>query len=200
MYLTKAIFASACVVAVAGMLTGCGATKRHPSRTYPPAPVSTLPAISPPTVPSPTVPLATVPDTPKPTVPKPKPERPLVVDAKTFAQELFDDTKSTAIGRYVSKTLEIEGVVGTQATWDGGPIKDARDPIGIIDFHVPVTDSRKGGTKDFKIHCRFKEPVPPADGKFAGLAKGKIVTIHGHLTESMAGQPDATLNDCVIIR
>jgi hypothetical protein len=141
--------------------------------------VTTLPAI----------PQPTIPDKPKPTaLTKPKPERPLVVDAKTFAQELFDDTSSKAIGRYANKTLEIEGVVGTQATWDGGPIKDARDPIGIIDFHVPVTDSRKGGAKDFKIHCRFKEPVPPEDGKFAGLA------------EAMAGQPDATLNECVIIR
>jgi hypothetical protein len=130
----------------------------------------------------------------------PKTERPLVVDAKTFAQELFDDTSGKAFGRYVGKTLEIEGVVSGQAQWDGGPIKDPRDPIGIIDFHVGVTDSRKSGTKDYKIHCRFKEPVPPEDGKFAGLGKGKTVMIQGHLTGAMAGQPDATLNECVIVR
>jgi hypothetical protein len=194
----KACSALALFAGVLAMLAGCDGVRRRA------VPAPTL--VSTPARITPDDPMRTTPDDLEPTVPvKPKPtvpktERPLVVDARTFAQELYDDTSGNAFGRYVPKTLEIEGVVAGSVKWDGFPIKDARDPIGIIDFVVPVTDSRKGGTREYKIHCRFKQPVAPEDAKFPGLAKGKVVTIHGRLTGATPGQPDAILNDCVIFR
>jgi hypothetical protein len=188
----KACCAVAFGIGLLSVIAGCEGERRRAVTV--PATAQTAPA---PTTPASTQPAVVV---AQPKATTPKAERPLVVDAKTFAQDLYDDTSGKAVGRYVNKTLEIEGVIAACQKWDGGAIKDAKDPIAIIDFVVPVTDSRKGGTKEYKIRCRFKQPVSPEDPKFAGVVKGKPVTIHGRLTDAQAGQPDATLHECVVVR
>ena len=187
----KACFAVAFGIGVLGVLAGCEGERRRAVTVR--GTVETTPA---PTTPAETQPAAVA--RPKPTATKT--EQPLVVDAKTFAQEVYNDTTGKALGRFAAKTLEVEGVVAACEKWDGGLVKDAKDAIGIIEFVVPVTDSRKGGTKEYKIKCRFKAPVQPEDARFAGLGKGKAVTIRGRLTDANAGQPDATLNECVVVR
>ncbi len=81
---------------------------------------------------------------------------------------------------------------------DGTPITKDTDEIGQIEFVEPVSNSKKDGTTDFRIYCRFKESMKPGDPNFAGLAKGKTVTVRGHLTGAMSDGLDATLSDCVI--
>jgi hypothetical protein len=192
----KVCFAVAFGIGLLGSSAGCEGVRRRAvpvTGSVQITAASTTPATSQPATTQPNVVVR-----PKPTTPKT--ERPLVVDARTFAQELYDDTSGKAVGRYANKTLEVEGTIAACERWDGGAIKDAQDPIGIIDFVVPVTDSRKGGPKEYKIKCKFKQPVMPEDPKFAGLAKGKPVTIHGRLADALAGQPDATLRECVVVR
>jgi hypothetical protein len=194
----QAVFAFASVAAGLILLAACSGIK-----------IQTLPA---PTVSMNPVPTQTLPANPKPTAPanpkvttpanplEPDYGPPVVTDPKKLAQDLYDDDKKgNAFRGYVGKNLEIEGVITTRSRADGFPIKDEKVPIGEIDFVVPVTD-KAGKAQDYHVHSRFKDPIPPEDPRYAGLAVGKKVTTRGHLTGGGGVQsPHATLNDCVLV-
>ncbi len=196
----KAVCVLTSVVAFLGVLTACSGVKfqTFPTPTFPPMPsVPTNPVPSQPANPKPSGPA-----NPKPTVPSqpPVPDYgpPVVTDIKKLAQDLYDDDKKgTAFGGYLAKNLEITGVVVSQMQLNGASIKKDTEPVGEIEFVVQVKD-KAGAMKNFSVYGRFKEEVKPGTPQFAALAKGKTVTVRGHLTGG--GKDSATLNDCVFVK
>jgi hypothetical protein len=121
-------------------------------------------------------------------------ERVVEIAPRDLAQVLFDNEKGT-FERYINCALQLEGVVREQSKGPDG------STITEVVFRELVTDKKIKDAKEYRIWCRLSKPVPVASRVATGLAVGKTVTVRGHLTGSGGDwDPQATLNDCTVVR